>query len=168
MLDPSQNPGGFIVTVVTIPFLIFIGILVIVMLRSVRKGSAGKHWPATDGRILSSEVTSHRSLDSDGTHTTIYEPAVQYEYNANGQRYQSKEISFGGIDGTSSTDFAEGVVAKYPLGSAVQVFYNPAKPSEAVLEHSGAGCNMILLMLFSVIELGLVVLLVFGLKGGFA
>ena len=168
MLDPNQNPGGFIVTIVTIPFLIFIGILFIVMLRSVLKGSASKRWPATDGRILSSEVTSHRSLDSDGTHTTMYEPAIQYEYNAKGQRYQSKEIGFGGIDGTSSTDFADGIVAKYPMGSAVQVFYNPAKPSEAVLEHSGAGCNMVLLLIFGAIELGLVVLLVFGLKGGFA
>jgi len=165
MLDPNQNPGGFIVTIVTIPFLIFIGILFIVMLRNVRKGSASKRWPMTDGRILSSEVTSHRSLDSNGTHTTMYEPAVQYEYNANGQRYQSKEIGFGGVAAASMPSFAEGVVAKYPVGNSVQVFYNPAKPSEAVLEHSGAGCNMVLLLIFGAIELGLVVLLVAGLTG---
>ena len=165
MFYPNQNPGGFIVTIVTIPFLIFIGILVIVMLRSVLKGSASKRWPETDGRILSSEVTSHRSLDSNGTHTTMHEPAIRYEYNANGQHYESKEISFGGINGTSSTDFAEGIVARFAAGSSVRVFYNPAKPSEAVLEHSGAGCNMVLLLLFSVIELGLIVLLVAGLTG---
>jgi len=166
-MPDSQNAGGFIVALVTLPFLIFIGILVLATLRNVRKSGRSKRWPSIEGRVITSEVVSRRSLDSSGTHTTIYEPSIRYAFNLNGQRFESKTISFGGIAGTSAPDFAESVVAKYPAGSSVEVFYNSAKPTESVLEHSGSGVNMALLIIFSVIELGLLALLVLGLTGRF-
>src|SRR4051794_31954462 len=129
-----QNLAVMITLLVTGPFIIILLVVIIVFARSARKASASKRWPAANGRILSSDVTSHRSLDSNGTHTTIYEPQVVYEYAANGQTYRSKEISFGAISGMSGSGWAEGIAGKYPMGSAVQVFYNPGNPSQAVLE----------------------------------
>jgi hypothetical protein len=147
-----QNLGVMIMLLVTGPFILIMLVLIIVLARSARKASATKRWPVSNGRILSSDVTSHRSLDSNGTHSTFYEPQVVYEYAANGQTFQSKQVSFGAISGMSGTGWAEGIVGKYPTGSAVQVFYNPSKPSQAVLEHGGAGGNTCLMLVFIGIE----------------
>jgi hypothetical protein len=113
-----------------------------------------------------STISSYRSRNSSGTHTTMYSPDVTYEYSANGQVYQSKQISMGGIGGASSPDWATSAAAKYPIDSTVQVFYNPAKPEEAVLEHSGGGINLILVVILGIVESILIFILAIGLKGG--
>lgn len=133
-----------IFALVAIPFLLIAFAFLFVTVRSNRKVRASQRWSTTSGRILTSEVTSHRSLDSNGTHTTIYDPAVQYEYAVNGQRLQSSSIRFGMAYGTSWPQPAQDVVDKYPQGTLVQVFYNPTNPTEAVLEHSAGGSNRIL------------------------
>ena len=165
----AQNIGAFIVTVVTLPFVIILLVLILILARSVRTAHASRRWTPSDGRIASSEVTSHRSLDSNGTHTTIYEPAVSYVYNANGRNYEGKQVDFGAIAGTSSPGWAENMVDKYPVGSPVQVFYNPAKPDQAVLEHSGKATGTLVLMgILIAVELLLIGLMVFGWTGHFA
>ncbi|HVU11506.1 MAG TPA: DUF3592 domain-containing protein [Phototrophicaceae bacterium] len=129
---------GFVILIIVvtlaIPLLAF-GFLGWMLVRSRRKAHASEHWPTTSGRILTSTVSSHRSLNSNGTHTTIYEPKIVYEYVVNGQRYQSEQINFSMIAGTSGGGYAETLVDKYPEGSIVPVFYNPQNPTEAVLEH---------------------------------
>lgn len=162
-----QNLGGLIITLVTLPFVIILLVLIAILARSARKASASTRWPMTNGRILSSQVRSHRSLNSSGTHTTIYEPEVSYEYNANGQDYQSKQVSFGMVAGASWTGWAESVVEKYPEGSLVQVSYNPTKPDEAVLEHSGSSGSTFLILILIVVELILVGLVLLGVTGHF-
>lgn len=123
-----------IVVTLAIPVLSF-GFVIWMIRRSGRKAHASEHWPTTSGRILTSEVSSHRSLNSSGTHTTIYEPKIVYEYVVNGQRYQSEQINFSMVAGMSGSGYASTLVGKYPEGSIVPVFYNPDNPSEAVLEH---------------------------------
>lgn len=163
----TSNIGGLIASLVTLPFIIVMLVLIVVYARSARKATASKNWPTTTGRIISSDVGSYRSRRSSGTHTTVYEPNIVYEYSADGQRFQSKQISFGAVAGTSSTGWAENIVTHYPEGGTVQVFYNPANPSEAVLEHSGAGGNLALMLVFVVIEAVLVGILISGLTGHF-
>jgi hypothetical protein len=133
-----------IFALVAIPFLLIAIAFIIMIMRSDRKAHASERWTPASGRILSSEVTSHRSLDSNGTHSTIYEPAIQYEYMVNGQRLQSTHVRFGMAYGTSWTKPAQDLVDKYPQGTLVQVFYNPANPGEAVLEHSTGGSNRLM------------------------
>src|SRR5438552_17107868 len=105
------------------------------------KARTSQGWPSTGGRVLQSQVGAHTSSDQ----TLIYEPNVLYEYNVSGQVFQSKQISYGAVVGTSSPTWAEGVIAKYPLGGAVSVFYNPRKPSEAVSEHNSGMGNFALM-----------------------
>jgi hypothetical protein len=162
------NLGGTIVAITTTPFILILAVVILSMARSARKGSASNRWPSTSGRILMSDVYSHRSLNSNGTHTEIYTPKIQYEYTAEGQRYQSDQLSYSMVDGTSAESWAENIVDKYPQGSTVQVYYNPSKPSEAVLEHTGGGLGGILIFILGAVELFLIALLVFGLTGHFA
>lgn len=139
---------GLFIVVVAVPLIIF--------LRSTLKATATNRWPSVEGRVLSSEVTSHRSLNSNGTHTTIYTPKVVYEYAVSGQPYRGEQVSYSAVDGTSMGGFAEEIVSKYPAGSAVRVFYDPAQPGEAVLEHNGAGGNLALALIMGVVELILI------------
>lgn len=166
MLD-AHHLGGFIVTVVTAPFLVIVGVLVISMVRSMARAGASRRWPAVNGVIASSAVSSHRSLDSTGMHTTIYEPVVVFAFTVAGRDEQSSNVSFSAVAGTSSSSDAEAVVARYTPGAAVQVFYNPTDPSEAVLEHATGGMNVAMLTVLGGLELLLVVLLVLGLTSHF-
>lgn len=167
-MDDTQSLAELIVTATTLPFIIILSILVLSLYRSMRKATASRRWPVTDGRIVSSDVKSHRSLDSNGTHTTIYEPAVAYEYTISGKRHQGDHLNFGAIDGTSSSSWAEEIVAKYSVGDSVQVYYNPAKVSESVLDHSGSsGGTPILMIILLAVELLLVGILVAAWTGKF-
>ena len=56
---------------------------------------------------------------------------MQYSYQIAGQGYQSVKLAPGPDVGGSG---ARKVVAKYPAGAQVMVFYDPQNPSEAVLE----------------------------------
>jgi len=69
------------------------------------------------------------------------------------------------VSGMSAAGWAEGVAARYQPGSSVQVYYNPSKPADAVLEHSGGNFNRILVLILGAVELFLIVLLVLAWTG---
>jgi hypothetical protein len=89
--------------------------------------AAVSQWPSTLGTVNASYL-ARRSSSEGGT--TDY-PVVQYSYQVSGQRYQSAKLAPGPeVGGTG----AGKVVARYPAGAQVMVFYNPQNPAEAVLE----------------------------------
>ncbi len=165
MFGLMQNLSAMIVTLVTVPFIIILTVINLVFLRSARKAGSSKNWPTTSGHVLSANVSSYRRRNSNGTHSTIYEPKVVYQYTAEGQQYQSSQLSYSMVSGMSAAGWAEGVAARYQPGSSVQVYYNPSKPSDAVLEHSGGGFNRILVLILGAVELFLIVLLVLAWTG---
>src|SRR6185295_5200980 len=62
---------------------------------------------------------------------------VRYRYTVGQKTYESDDIAFGG-QGHTTRLLAQQIVAKYPAGAQVQVFYNPKRPSQAVLEAKSA------------------------------
>ena len=110
---------GFVLLLLNV---IFLGILFFMR----RKMAAVSQWPSTMGSVIMS--TLDRRSSDDGY--TDY-PLVQYSYQVGGQAYQGMKIAPGPeVGGTG----AGKVVARYPAGAQVMVFYNPQNPSEAVLE----------------------------------
>jgi hypothetical protein len=83
-------------------------------------------WPSVNGTVLSARLVSHGSI----RYRADY-PEVTYSFEVDGKTYKSKHISAGGEMGGVT---AEGVLARYPVGSQVTVYYNPKKPNNAVLE----------------------------------
>lgn len=87
-----------------------------------------------------------------------------YTYSVGGQPYVSSRVSPGmEVGGTS----APGVIAKYPVGSQVKVYYNLQNPSEAVLEINTPASVKILwlvLAIFNLMLCGMVVPFVFFLR----
>lgn len=119
-----------IITIVSITcVLILLNAIFLGIIYFMRKRMAVvSTWPTTMGTVTNSFV--EQRSDSEGT--TSY-PVVQYSYQVGGQSYQSSKRAPGmEVGGTG----ARSVVARYPVGAQVMVFYDPQKPSDAVLERS--------------------------------
>ena len=114
---------GIIVFVLLILNVIFLGIIFFMR----RRMAAVRQWPSTMGTVNTSYLERRSSSDSGYTNY----PVVQYSYQVGGQPYQGMKIAPGpDVGGTG----AGKVVARYPAGAQVMVFYNPQNPSDAVLE----------------------------------
>lgn len=71
---------------------------------------------------------------------------MRYKYTVSGQQYQSGALGFGQMV-LSDYDAAAQKAAQYPVGSMVQVYYNPENPADAVLERTAPanwelGCSI--------------------------
>jgi hypothetical protein len=85
-------------------------------------------WLSTAGIIVKSRVEV-----SGGEHTSV-SPRIVYEYGVGGQTYQNDSIRPGDHFISFQSGSAYEVVDRYPVGTAVEVFYNPANPAESALE----------------------------------
>jgi hypothetical protein len=90
---------------------------------------ASATWPTAAGVVTSSEVD--RSTDAEGGDS--YSPEVDYQYQVDGQTITNNQIKFG-ENSYSSRRKAEEIAANYPLGQQVTVYYEPERPTNAVLE----------------------------------
>jgi Protein of unknown function (DUF3592). len=115
-------------------------LLVLLVVSALREAVAMKRWPVAKGRVLSSTVEQYRDIAGAGdfgstrTHMTLYRPVVVYEYEAAGQRFRGDRIAQSPGFNRGVPIFAEKTVERYPCGSAVDVHFNPKRPSESVLE----------------------------------
>ena len=122
--------------------LLFGGFGVIVLalvIASLRDAAAMKRWPVAKGRVVSSKVEQYKESvkgHSSGPRDriTLYRPAVVYEYEVNGQRYESTRITQSPGLNRGVPDLAEEIVRRYPAGNSVDVRYNPRHVAESVLE----------------------------------
>ena len=93
-------------------------------------GLLSKGWPEAIGQITKSEFVV--STAGDGT---SYSANIQYRYRVENEVYESRRLKFGGhLNG--ERHYNEQLVAKYPEGATVAVYYNPGNPKTAVLEQS--------------------------------
>lgn len=109
--------------------------LVYAVLKLRRRMAAGTNWPRAAGTIVASSV-SQSAAPRTGDDTATVE--VRYRYRVGGRDYEGTRIRFGG-QARMSALAADGIVAKYPRGAAIDVFYNPKSPSQAVLEPGNSG-----------------------------
>lgn len=87
----------------------------------------------TAGRVLWSEVTQ----TTEGRRTQ-YRAQVRYEYRVDGKRYES-DVVRGGRMSDSEGQAARDTVRANPPGLIRPVYYDPARPSHAVLERTVGG-----------------------------
>ena len=110
-----------------------------IVVSSLREAAAMKRWPVAEGRVLSAKVEKYRQSVSRGTggardRMTLYRPVLLYEYEVAGKRFRGSRVAQSpGLD-RGVPEFAQKLVDRYPVGSAVTVLYNPKRPDESVLE----------------------------------
>ena len=146
---------GIISFVLLILNVVFLGIIYFMR----RKMAAVSQWPSTMGTVMASSIEWRSSSDSG---STAY-PVVQYSYQVNGQAYQSSKLAPGPEMGGTG---AQKVVARYPSGAQVLVFYNPQNPSEAVLERKAPAqwLMWLLLVVFDCSLCGMIPILWFSMR----
>lgn len=91
-------------------------------------GEASETWPSVIGRIDDSFL-AHEDSES-GSITRAY---VEYSYTVNGNPYRGRRIGFGDF-GAGPGDHAEQIVAKYPKGAEVPVYYLESTPRISTLK----------------------------------
>jgi Protein of unknown function (DUF3592) len=122
---------------------IAIGLGLLYYARSVSaKARESLLWPQTEGTISHSAVLLQMQQAASSTNAATYKADVTYRYKVQGRDYSSERISLS--DFSSSGGRAQGIVDRYADGATVAVYYNPANPSEAVLERgSTAGIGVL-------------------------
>lgn len=142
---------GFVLLILNV---VFLGVIYFTR----RKMAVVSQWPSTMGTVMMSRTETRSS----GDRYTDY-PVVQYSYQVAGRAYQSLKLAPGPEVGGSG---AWKVVAKYPAGAQVMVFYNPQNPSEAVLERKAPAqwLMWLILVIFDCALCGVVPIIWFSMR----
>lgn len=121
--------------------------LVYALFKARRQVAAGKLWVRTTGKITMSKVSRPASPGKgDETATTV---DVHYQYRVDDKDFEGNRIKFGGHGGMSALA-ADEIVARYPLGATVNVYYAPKALGQAVLE-PGNKSNVAGLVVFLIV-----------------
>lgn len=95
-----------------------------------QEGAESESWPSVPGTITEMRVTETHDA-RDGTHSKRLE--IQYTYSVDGKAYRGDRVS------VASNGDADAGARQYPEGKSVNVFYNPKRPGDAVLERGASG-----------------------------
>lgn len=118
------------------PLLLLAGLAVWLIVR-VRKSASTRSlaltWPHTKGTVLSATVqVSHHGNSRQEA------PLVLYAYQVDGQVFQGHRVragdEFGRVRTAGTESSASNTVARYPSGSCVVVYFDPANPANSALE----------------------------------
>ena len=114
-----------------------LGLLLVAAAYKSLQVRAAREWPSAPGKVMISkaEVRDVEVLDSSREDRRRIEQRnfanIVYEYAARGETLRNNRVSIG--EDRGNFEVAE-TLARYPVGKAVTVYYNPAHPHEAVLE----------------------------------
>lgn len=119
------------------PFLLGGVALLFIGGQSVIDGVSSRNWNKAEGVIeISSVVEKTRSGKKKARKS--FKPEISYTYTVDGERHFGDRIVFGPTSYYTllrgNRERAREVVAKYPEGSTVSVFYSPNNHSHCVLE----------------------------------
>jgi hypothetical protein len=98
----------------------------------LRKRMAINYWTPARATVIEAEVV-WGTISSGGRTGRTWLPRFTYQYEAGGRIYRSKRIAF---YRRCTGLCAQELVARNPVGSQIQVYYDPAQPAEAVMDRS--------------------------------
>jgi len=128
------------------------------LLSTVERHCVAAGFPKAEGRIIESEVDSERPAGGVENRASIV-----YRYHVDGKEYEANHFRFDEVWSGRPEDMEE-VVAAYPVGRTLDVFYDPADPSRAALTAGLTGADLVWAM--AVLPLNLLVLWLWGFIGG--
>ncbi len=142
---PFGDSDFFWVGLIFLPMAVLIIVAVVAKLIDARRA---KRWIAAQGRIVKSTVEARRHQFAGDTTTVANVPVIEYEFTAKGKTWRGDRISIGDDTGGANT---EATLKRYPPGANVTVYFDPAKPSNCVLERDipaevGKGCLVLVVV----------------------
>ncbi len=115
---------------------VLLGLAFVIWVISIKRRAQGiANWPRGEGQIVQADVAFLDHETPSGIERT-YTPVVAYTYDVAGQSYRSSRLSFLPDSSGTFTDAgrAQELIAPYPVGSRIEVTYNPANPKQSVLK----------------------------------
>ena len=90
------------------------------------------NWPSVKGEIIESYVKKDVKQKAKGKRTeTSYTPIIKYQYDVKGKIFVNSRYTMGMIDGGRKN--VKRMVDQYPVGSNVEIFYNPDNPQKSTI-----------------------------------
>lgn len=131
-LHPNELPGW-----ISLFPLVFAGVGLILLAvggYQIYRGQQSTQWPTVLGVITISELGKHVDRDTDTRATsTTYRADITYDYVVDDVVYVNGNVYFGSMQSSDPTA-ARMLLKRYPVEKRVTVYYNPARPQQAVLE----------------------------------
>jgi hypothetical protein len=125
-------------------------VLCIMALYYFRQARESKSWPSTPGIIISSGV--RREAHVSDHQETRFKAEIRYSYTIGQDKYTSNRIRILPNMPAASSVLASKSIATYPMDSPVTVYYNPDRPTQAVLE-PGVTVDLIAFMIIGIVLL---------------
>lgn len=101
---------------------------------------------------LSGLIIESSAYTSKYKRKTMYHYKILYEFTIKGAKFYSDRVTFAG-DESSSKEYAELFLSRYPKGKIVTVFYDPSDPTFSVLEPevTDGGTTMLIVFVLLII-----------------
>lgn len=93
--------------------------------------AAARAWPKVEGEIIQSEVRLPQAHTSD--EESDARPLIRYRYRIGGEDHEGRSLALG-AGGPMEHALAADLVAKYPVGRRVDVYYDQKNPRQSTLD----------------------------------
>lgn len=130
----NMNRYRFLQTLESIAALfIVIGLLAAVVgLINNRQLRETAEWPQVEGTVTTAEIVE---VERRGRSITFIDsPRITYSYWVDGDLYFNDVVVLGRLPDKADSDSGQRILATYPEGTPVRVFYNPDDPQDSFLE----------------------------------
>ncbi len=87
------------------------------------KVEASRSWTRVDGTIVRSRAWQTKNN---------WHADIRYTYSAHGEQRKGRRYCFGGFSG--GREAVQALVARYPEGAVVPIYYDPSNPGSATIE----------------------------------
>jgi hypothetical protein len=113
------------------------------------KTATSRNWPTAACTVAVSEVTVRSQRNSENRPIKLYGADVRYDYQVDGRSHTGTSVTLGGTVETNKRDRFDALVARYPVGRDMRVYYDPSDPATAILEPGELGVvfNMMMVAL---------------------
>lgn len=120
---------------------------------------SSQFWPITSGEITKSRVR----IRGNASGARTYIPNIEYAYAVDpsddtSELFNGERLTVDRPPAFENRALAEAKIEQYPLGSAIDVYYNPDRPHKSILEpgfSSAKLINPLIGLLFLVLAFGL-------------
>ena len=167
-LTVNKFARGCFIGFITLFIIAWIGFITY-FVNEANDAKEAENWPTTQGEVLETRITSHTSTDNSshsgsGGSNTTYKPRVLYRYSVEGETLENHIVQM--MTSYDSRSQAQKVLDRYPIGSAVRVYYKEEEPSKSLLEPGISAESQLVITIFTYIPFGLlfIVALFWGVK----
>jgi len=133
-MEPGFTVTPYIISLIWIFFMLFGVAILAPGLRNLWYAHASQGWPTTNGVVVYAERETASRVLRDSHEVTTYGAPLAYRYEVDRTQYFSNVRHFGQFISSSSHDWAEAILKRYPSGTGLPVSYCPTDPDLGALE----------------------------------